>query len=383
MMDLLQTITAGAAFFLAFLVVTVRTHDNVVANRWLALFLFLVGIFILDGSLLVFGSYQKHPQWIGYLNLPLFALAPSLYMAVSQFVAVERRLRKRDFWHFLPFFLFFLLSIPFLLSSDEIKLHEIEQLNQPLSPVDKVLMALVVIQMIAYLVVSYFKLKKHQKNVENITASPTEVNLNWLLYFLYGIVVMVLIWFYELFFLPFQENAGWYTPFYFAAIYSVGYFALRQKELFPFSKKDAVEISEIMAETEHSSQTSRRTLFSPERLSALKDQLLETMSTQKPFLDSELSLPVLARQLGLSVHELSELVNEGFGENFAQFINRYRIEESKRLLRSEKHGHLNMVGIAYEAGFNSKTVFNTAFKRITGMSPSEFQQLEKIQGRGD
>ncbi len=373
MYNLLQAITAGCAVFLAFLVVTVRRDTNAVANRWLGVFVLLVGLFMLDDSLLVYGIYERYPQAIGPLNLPIFALAPALFMAVSQFVAVERKFRKRDIWHFLPFILFFLLSLPFLFSSDEIKLHELTTLSEPMGLADKIFLSMVAAQMVAYLFFSFLKLKKHQKNIENITASPGEVNLDWLLYFLYGVAAMTLIWFFELFYLPYQKGAGWYTPAYLIAIFCIGYFALRQKEVFPFSKKEAVEIGEIFSENENPTAAAHRQNFPPEKLELLKTQLLKKMETEKPHLDPELNLPGFAQKMGLSVHEMSELVNEGFGENFAQFVNRHRVEESKHLLFSEKHAHLSMVGIAFEAGFNSKTAFNTVFKKMTGVSPTEFK----------
>lgn len=373
MYNLLQAITAGCAIFLAFLVVTVRRDTNAAANRWLAAFLLLVGLFMLDDSLLVYGIYERHPQVIGLLNMPVFALAPALFMAISQFVAVEQRFRERDIWHFLPFILFFLLSLPFLFASDEIKLHELAAITEPTDWVDKIFLSMVVTQMLAYLFYSFLKLKKHRTNIEIVTASPAEVNLDWLLYFLYGVAAMVLIWFFELFFFPFQKGAGWYTPAYLMVIFCLGYFALRQKEVFPFSKKEAEEIGAIFSENESRAAAARRQIFPPEKLEHLKTQLLQKMETEKPHLDPEINLPGLAQKMSLSVHEMSELVNDGFGENFAQFVNRYRVEESKHLLFSEKHAHLSMVGIAFEAGFNSKTAFNTAFKKMTGVSPTDFK----------
>lgn len=377
MFDLFQAINAGCSIFLAFLVITVRRDTNFAANCWLGAYLLLVGLFLLDDSLVVYGIYEQHPQAIGALNMPIFALAPTLFMAISQFVAVDRRLRKRDIWHFLPFILFFLLSLPFLFSSDEIKLHELANLDEPMDFVDQTLLLMVAIQMVVYLIFSFLKLKKHQKNIENITASTAEINLDWLLYFLYSVAAMVLIWFFEQFLMPYQQAASWYTPVYLIAIFCLGYFALRQKEVFPFSKKEAVEIEEIFSENETRAAAARRQISSPEKLESLKIQLLQKMETQKPHLDPELNLPGLAQKMGLSVHEMSELVNDGFGENFAQFVNRYRVEESKVLLLSEKHTHLSMVGIAFEAGFNSKTAFNTAFKKMTGVSPTNFVNTAK------
>ncbi len=98
------------------------------------------------------------------------------------------------------------------------------------------------------------------------------------------------------------------------------------------------------------------------------------METDKCFLDHDLSLPHLAKKMDLTSHELSYLLNEGLGVSFFEFVNRYRVEEAKTLLLSPEYHHLNILGIAYETGFNSKTTFNTSFKKFTGVSPSEFRK---------
>jgi AraC-like DNA-binding protein len=136
-----------------------------------------------------------------------------------------------------------------------------------------------------------------------------------------------------------------------------------------------------MMEENETPPAARKQLLSEEKLNTLKAVLLEKMQAEKPYLDPELNLPSLARQMDLSVHEMSELINLGFGENFAQFVNRHRLEESKRLLLSEKHAHLSMVGIAFEAGFNSKTAFNTAFKKMVGVSPTEYREKENTNNK--
>ena len=98
------------------------------------------------------------------------------------------------------------------------------------------------------------------------------------------------------------------------------------------------------------------------------------MATQKPYLDTELNIFKLAQLHGSSVHELSALINKGFHENFNQFVNRYRVEESKKLLSGKENAKLNMLGIAYGSGFNSKTVFNTTFKKMVGKTPTEYKK---------
>lgn len=373
MLNLLNAIAAGSAVFLAFLVATVRRDANATANRWLGIFLLLVGLLILDDSLLAYGVYNDHPKLIGLFTLTIFALAPLLYLTVSQFVAVERRFRHRDLWHFLPFGSFLLLSLPFLFSSDEVKLRELKVIEAPLDLPGKVILSLMMFQIVVYQFFSFRKLRRFRNRLDNITASPTSVSLSWLRYFLWSVLGMTVTWFIELFLLPTPTTqAGWYSLAYLAGIYILGYVALRQKEVYPYSGKDAEAVGAIMEEAETAPIT-RKPLFSNEKLDLLKAYLLQKMETDKPYLEPELNLPMFARQMGLSVHEMSELINKGFGENFAQFVNRYRVEESKRLLLSEKHAHLNMVGIAFEAGFNSKTAFNTVFKKMTGVSPTAFR----------
>lgn len=373
MLNLLHALTAGCAFFLSFLVFSVRMDTNTVANRWLAAFLCLLGFFLIDDSLAVFGIYEEYPRLYGYPSLATFALAPALYLCVIHFVFVGKRFKVSELWHFALFGLFFLLSLPFLLSGDVIKTNELDKIGGPLELVDKVILAIILAQIITYWLLSLRILLKHRKNIEQITASPSDFNLDWLLWLLYGIGSMILIWLLDLWYYTLELNASPATPVYFVAIWWIGYFALQQKEMYPFSQAEVEAVGEIMTESNEQTAVTRRSMFSEESLELLKKRLLEKMETDKPYLDPGLNLPELARGMQLSVHEMSQLVNEGFAENFAQFINRYRVEESKRLLLSGKYEHLNMVGIAYEAGFNSKTVFNTVFKKITGVSPSTFR----------
>lgn len=101
-------------------------------------------------------------------------------------------------------------------------------------------------------------------------------------------------------------------------------------------------------------------------------RLEELMKEEKFFADEELSLRDLARELAISPHQLSEVLNEKLKKNFNTFVNEYRIEEAKEMLRDEPDRSILSVGIA--AGFNSNTTFCTVFSRITGMSPSQYRK---------
>lgn len=98
------------------------------------------------------------------------------------------------------------------------------------------------------------------------------------------------------------------------------------------------------------------------------------MQIEKPFLNSDLSLVKLAKRIDVSAHTLSYVINKGFNENFYQFINGYRITAAQKLILDSNMEHLSLLGIGFEVGFNSKTVFNTTFKKVTGKTPSEFKK---------
>ncbi len=116
-----------------------------------------------------------------------------------------------------------------------------------------------------------------------------------------------------------------------------------------------------------------------EELERWRQHIERVMKEEQPWLDPELSLPELARQLHTNVSLLSAVINGAFGKNFNDYINSYRVEAVKDMLRDPGSGHLSLVGVGLGCGFNSKSTFNRAFRKATGVSPSEWKQREFSQ----
>ncbi len=108
-----------------------------------------------------------------------------------------------------------------------------------------------------------------------------------------------------------------------------------------------------------------------EQQQQLLTRLKSLMSDSKPFLKPDFSLPDLAEQLHVTVHHLSQVINEGLGRSFFEMTAEYRIEEAKRLLKEQIN--IKIEEIAEQVGYNSKSSFNTSFKKITGQTPSEWR----------
>ncbi|SHJ48431.1 tetratricopeptide repeat protein [Aquimarina spongiae] len=117
---------------------------------------------------------------------------------------------------------------------------------------------------------------------------------------------------------------------------------------------------------------------------SVKDQqkymelILNYMDKEKPFLDHEIKQSDIADQLSMSVHLFSEMLNVCFQKNFNNFINIYRVDTAKKLMQDPKYKNYKVLAIGYEAGFPSKTSFNRVFKKLVGLTPSEFQNKKTL-----
>jgi AraC-like DNA-binding protein len=118
----------------------------------------------------------------------------------------------------------------------------------------------------------------------------------------------------------------------------------------------------------------KKTRFSQEEIQNFSQRLDALMQKEKLYLDSELNLNDLSERMALSVHQLSELINQGHDLNFNDYINQFRVEEFKNLLLQNRFANDTLLAIAFEAGFNSKTTFNTSFKKFTGLTPSQYKR---------
>jgi AraC-like DNA-binding protein len=238
-----------------------------------------------------------------------------------------------------------------------------------------------------------------------IASTINQISLDWLVQFLFILSITIIIWFNDaLFGLPYLTEA---TNFVYAAsVFFLAYFSIKQKAIFAFKEKDIKEISEMLEYGDYKAETkaipdlieaandidSTSTVteisadekekpklkrLSTEQVANLSVQLSALMEKDKFFLDNDLNLPAVAEKLGIGIHEASFLINETAKDNFYNFINKYRVEEAKRLLTSTKMEQLNILGIAFASGFNSKTTFNTTFKKIVGISPSQYSKEQK------
>ncbi len=103
-------------------------------------------------------------------------------------------------------------------------------------------------------------------------------------------------------------------------------------------------------------------------------KLKHLMKNEKVYSDADISLQSLAEKLSVTPHLLSKVLNERLNQNFAEFINSYRIEEAKRILKSPKGARQKIEALSFEVGFNSRVAFYRAFKKYTNITPTQYKK---------
>lgn len=120
-----------------------------------------------------------------------------------------------------------------------------------------------------------------------------------------------------------------------------------------------------------------------EKINRIEDPRIEKinqfMQDEEPYLDASLTLQKLANHLNIPSRELSVLINQHMSKHFFDFVNEYRIKKAMKILRDTSFKKNTIQEIMYDVGFNSKTPFNTAFKKQTNLTPSQYRKTAKNQ----
>lgn len=118
----------------------------------------------------------------------------------------------------------------------------------------------------------------------------------------------------------------------------------------------------------------QKAALTPEEAAELQARLERAMETDRLYLDAELSLSDLAERLGVARNQLSYVINQRLGKSFYDLVNGYRVGEVLRLIQDRSRRKDKLITLAFDAGFNSKPTFNAVFKKLTGLTPSEYRR---------
>ena len=227
------------------------------------------------------------------------------------------------------------------------------------------------------------ELQRHRSRVEQAFSTLEPVNLGWLrLLLMYIAVFDSILLSVDLLrvlgFLSVEPKVYIVIFVELGAIYLISFGGLRQPVIFTHALPDlpiteSNDDPQATSNIEVQSQKYARSGMADDQVTASWHSLQNIMQTQKPHLNSDLRLAELADLVGLSMHDLSRVINSCSGKNFYEMVCEYRVEEAKALLSDPCNGDRKMLDIALSSGFNSPSSFYTQFKKLCGVTPKQFQ----------
>lgn len=362
------------SLLLAFFLFTVKTQ-NKLANRLFASYLLFfvvddIGIFISEAFIKDYLNLEFFRWTTCALTLPVF------YLYIISVCFADFRLRTKHLLHAIPFVFInavFISRIYFLNDVDKMQFYE--QRSQ--MPEFYFLQLMLALQIILYSIGVFLVLKKYKEIYRENYTNPKTSIFKWLF--------QISTVFFSLYYLSIAKNILRFTDFevlwiwanvimQFLALVVTCWFvlkALNHPELFrgidsklqltrdilPKENESAVEIKEHQND-----------LITAQIL-ALKKYMTE----KEPFLDPSLTIQELSNQIDIPVRDLSILINHHMDQHFFDFVNEYRIQKAMIILKNPLKKDLTVLEILYEVGFNSKSSFNTSFKKYTNLTPTAYR----------
>ena len=365
-------------FLLAILLFTRR--QNHAANTVLGLLVGALSLDLLQAAYTFNHLYEVYPHLMGITYVFPFLYGPLFYLYARLLTSEKRKLEWKHLLHFLPAFVILVYASPvyFLTGPEKIDFIYLMNTDRPLGfsiidnlkPIHGLIYTILVIRVIT----------RHDRRIRDAYSNIDRINLLWLRSLTVGVgiiwsIVVGSVMGANLFNLHFS---GFDYAIYFCIsllVYTIGYMGLKQAEVFQQANDDRERRSDRgVAEGQPSRYV--KSGLSDSTADEILGKLRELMELKKPYLDGNLTLGKLAEILSVSPHNLSEAMNTRMNQSFYDYVNSYRVAEVKRRLQGGDAEQYSFLSIAYESGFTSKTSFNTIFKKQTGMTPTEFIELQ-------
>lgn len=376
-------------FQLLFLFIFLLSHrkGKKVSNFLLGFFFLAVCLNFTDGILIIDEAYSEHPSFAFIGNNFSLLFGPLLFLYTKSVIYKDFRFRLTMLLHAVPFFLFLIFSVlSYHSQNTEMKKFILTSAGKQEMPLALYgIGILLYVQFYSYTFFALSLLRKYNTAISNKFSETNSINLNWLksTIVLFMIVIGVGVFNSFITLTPLISYFSITLTLIIVAIFlfisRVLFKALRQPEIFEGIREDDAEDivkekPDVMPGPQKSiPKYAGSSLTNAEKMQ-VKLQLLAYMQKERPFLEPQLTIEELADMLKIKPKNLSQVINECLNQNFFDFINRYRIEEARRLLTNPSDKKITVQEVLYKVGFNSKSSFNTLFKKYTGVTPSEFKK---------
>ena len=341
----------------AFLITKAITEAGGILGHFLELRTLLIN----DAPLLLYAYYPFK-----------FAYIPLLYFYIIALTNRNFNFKKIYWLHFTPFLIVAVYMVIKFYMIDINLARDLIDKREFLKGVDyNIIKFFEYVQFFYYTFLSLIVIKKYRLRIKNAFSSVEKINLSWLNFVIWGLISWKSIRLADyLLFVTIEDisKSILYILYITAEIAFLAFITL----LFLKGLKQPMIFFGILEEAVKGKY--ERTGLSDLQKKTYEKTLKQFMENERPYLDPSLNIKDLASKLSLPTHHLSQVINSNINQNFFDFINSYRIEESKKLLEQYSPREKTVLEILYEVGFNSKSVYNTVFKKYTGMTPTQYRE---------
>lgn len=342
-----------------------RPASNKRAATWLLLLLTTTLLILISNLLSATHIYRLAPKVTGFARGMVLLFGPLLYGYATALLDKNRPFKTRDLLHFLPYCLaqVLILKQSLYITSDEARasIHAMMTDGVPTSVVGAMWFVVYALHLGFYCFLISRKLQVSYEPEEELLVIPIAQRVLWLkkLWWVLGTVALLFTTIAVLVLATGRYHIIGNYIYNFALagmVYLIAFQHIKDQNLVVsgFSGKYRSQKTDA-AQTE-----------------AIHARLLELFEKEKIFTDAGLTLPVLAKRIATPPHLVSQVINTQFGKSLSDLLNEYRIREFLARVHDPQFAHYSIIGLAYDVGYNSKSTFNAAFKKITGKTPSAY-----------
>lgn len=359
--------------------------NNTRANKILALIIVLpAGAFFTN--LLVYLDQIGTMFILVYFNVAISLLfGPSLLYYFNLMLGRKVVFQNKQVLHLVPSLVVGIIGLSLISLNTQERDALLDRIRAGTDDMSNILSLVLLIHILSYLFMSWKMQQQHFKDVTSFYTDLEHTKYRWVKLFissLIGInVLFILCYLLPALFAPhlMMYTDLMVTPFLTFLIYLfIMITGFNNQAVFSDTEYTAyanglVPFNAYVKETEEGKKYGNAAL-KEEVLTDIEERLQKILKEQKPYLDKELSINKLSESIGISSHQLSQFINRTYEKNFYDFVNFYRVEETKSLLIDPSNGHFKIEAIGEAAGFNSRATFFSVFKKVTGMTPSAFRK---------
>jgi AraC-like DNA-binding protein len=375
----------GLVFAILLFIKGIQNNDK--SSYWLSFYTFLCTLYISPFMLGYAGWYSRNPYRDILFYTPfqqLFLIPPVLYFYFKTLFDKSFVFRAKDFLHFVPAFIYFLYSIGIFFIDKVILGKYYFYQDERDKDFAFEYQAVGFVFLVFYAVRSLHIYQRYKATTYNTVSYADSLTFRWAQRFLLALLLLLLIR--GLFFILNPEWANFGRKFWYYLLFSFLFYYISISgyinsirsvvSLNDLSANNNLDLSTAKVEITIASDSEAEKLLDNKNeipdLEIWKNKIEKMMLIDKIYENPELSIYHLAQKLATHPKKISQVINQGFSMNFNDFINQQRVKAVIQKMEAGEHSLQTLLGLALECGFNSKSTFNRAFKRLTALSPNEY-----------